>query len=112
MLIRCESIMDYMGSVDLFNQPGVAFIRETWAASKFGVARSADSVRLVPEKVRWPDFEIQMDSRVGQWEFTEADVADRERGLEYRRGTPRARDYVALIERAPEALGVAATRKA
>ena len=104
--------MEYMDSEDFFNQPGVEFIREAWAAAKFAAARNADAVRLVAAQERWPDFEIRLAGQVDSWEFTEADVK-RERGREYREGSPRADgDYIALIDHAPQAICSASARKA
>src|SRR5439155_5363968 len=84
LLDKADGIMDYMGSEDCFNQPGLAFVREAWAASKFGLERNVETVRLVHGE--FPDFEFRISTRIEQWEFTEADVGERRRGLEYRRG--------------------------
>lgn len=81
--------MDYMGSEDFFNQPGVSFIREAWAAAKFALDRNAEAVRLVPENQQWPDFEMKMNSKVDAWEITEADDPERRRGDEYREAAKR-----------------------
>lgn len=99
-----------MGGADFFNQPGMQFIREGWAAGKFGAARGAEAMRLVPELERWPDFEMRLYDHVTQWEFTEADVT-RHRGLEYRKRKPRNGNYLAAIEHAPGAIRCAAIAK-
>src|SRR5688572_29566207 len=46
MLRFYRSLMDRMGSDDLFNQPGVDFITEAWAAAQFAIGRRARRVRL------------------------------------------------------------------
>lgn len=72
-----------MGSTDFFNQPGVTFLRDAWAAAKFGRLRDAQQVRLVSEQDQWPDFEIQLDNSVERFEFVEA-LRQRKRANEYR----------------------------
>lgn len=114
--------MNSMSGEDLFNQPGIEFIREGWAAATFGIAREADSVRLVAATVRWPDFEIRLNQRVESWEFTEADVPGRRRGQEYRDdplmtgdkalGLDHTENYMARAERAPEAIRARCMAKA
>lgn len=53
-----DSTMNRIGSVDLFNQGGLAFLREAWVAAKFGQIRQAELVRLVADI--WPDFELKI----------------------------------------------------
>jgi hypothetical protein len=84
MTSRCTELMGTMTGDELFNQPGIEFIREGWAAGTFGVARKAEAVRLIAVIERWPDFEIRVGGEVASWEFTEADVPGRRRGQEYR----------------------------
>lgn len=102
LLIKADEIMNYMGSEDFFNQPGLAFVREAWAASKFGLERKVESVRLVQGE--FPDFELRVGTRIEQWEFTEADVEARRRGSEYRRGEYRGGNFLDHIEQAPYAI--------
>ena len=114
--------MNSMNGEDLFNQPGIEFIREGWAAATFGKAREADGVRLVAATDRWPDFEIRLNERVESWEFTEADVPGRRRGQEYRDdplmtgdkalGLDHTENYIARAERAPEAIRARCVAKA
>ncbi len=86
MLKRVRALMDLMGDVDLFNQPGVDFITEAWAAAQFAKGRRALAVRLVGIRDQWPDFEIRTRRReVVPWEFTEVDNPRRRRGHEKRR---------------------------
>lgn len=33
LLLRCEELMSSMSGEDLFNQPGIGFIREGWCLS-------------------------------------------------------------------------------
>ena len=82
MLAYTNSVMDRMCSDHLFNQSGVGFLLEAFAASEFAIARSASQVQLV--SADRPDFELQLDSKIEQWELTEADIPGRKRGLEYR----------------------------
>ena len=102
LLARADRIMDQMGKVDFFNQGGLAFVREAWAAGKFGIERGADAVRLAPNG--FPDFELRVGSAVESWEFTEADDERRRRGEEMSAGKGRDSDYLNVIERAPEEL--------
>ena len=86
MLMRARALMDIMGNADLFNQPGVDFISEAWAAAQFAKGRRALAVRLVAASEQWPDFEIRTRGQViERWEFTEVDNPTRRRGLEMRR---------------------------
>jgi len=110
LLDKADGIMDYMGSEDCFNQPGLAFVREAWAASKFGLERNVETVRLVHGE--FPDFELRIGARSEQWEFTEADIGERRRGLEYRRREYRGGNYLDHIDQAPNAIRRACESKA
>src|SRR5471030_2026985 len=46
-----------MGAADFFRQGGIEFLRDAWLATEFGRLRQSSSVRLVPERDQWPDFE-------------------------------------------------------
>lgn len=86
MLKRVRSLMELVGSTDLFTQAGVDFITEAWAASQFAKARRVLAVRLVGARDQWPDFELRTRRHeVEQWEFTEVDDPARRRGREMRR---------------------------
>lgn len=63
-----------------FRQPGLAFLRDAWIAARVASALAADQVRLVAAE--WPDFEIQTDRQLQQFEATEADRDGRRRGDE------------------------------
>ena len=81
MLKRARTLMDLLGNADLFNQPGVDFIVEAWAAAQFAKGRHAFAVRLVGARDQWPDFEIRTRRReIEPWEFTEVDDPGRRRG--------------------------------
>jgi hypothetical protein len=110
LLKKVDDINDSMNGDDFFNQPGLTFVREAWAASKFALERKAESVRLAQGE--FPDFELRIGTGVEQWEFTEADVVGRQRGLEYRRGEYRGGDYINQIEQAPAAIKQACESKA
>lgn len=122
MLHQCERISDGMTGAEFFNQPGIQFVRDAWAAATFGELRSVDEVRLVPETDRWPDFELRHNSTVERWEVTEADIPERRRGQEYRHdplgagdpllGLDHLENYIAMAERAPEAIRKACAKKA
>lgn len=91
MLEYCDRLMDHMESADLFTQGGAHFILEGWAAAKFALVRGAQEVRLVSERESWPDFQLRLNSEVGDWELTEADQPGRRRGDEYREADQRVR---------------------
>ena len=81
MRIATEQLMDKLDTEDLFNQGGLTFIPEAWAAAKFGDKRGAASIRLVAEDR--PDCELKFSSgAVEAFETVEADVSGRKRGLE------------------------------
>ena len=83
LLRRADALMDQLGVVELFNQAGVDFITEAWAAATFAGYRQADAVRLVKEAAGWPDFEMRMGDDRQAWEFTEALEIGRRRGDEF-----------------------------
>jgi hypothetical protein len=77
-----------IGSEDFFNQAGLDFIRDAWAAAKFGCGRGASRVRLHDDER--PDFEIQfLNGKVERFEFTEAQIPGRRRGAEYEKNEPK-----------------------
>jgi hypothetical protein len=55
-------------------------VRDAWIASRVARALSSDMVRLV--SAERPDFEIQIDGKIEQFEATEADMKGRRRGDE------------------------------
>jgi hypothetical protein len=63
-----------------FGQGGLTFLRDAWIASRVARALSSDMVRLV--SAERPDFEIQIDGKIEQFEATEADMKGRRRGDE------------------------------
>ena len=88
MLEHSGQLMEHMASdtsdisTHLFNQPGVDFITEAYAAAQFAGIRDAESVRLVPE--HRPDFQVRTSAGDEEdWELTEADEIGRKRGDEY-----------------------------
>ena len=90
MLEHSRQLMEHMASdtsdisTHLFNQPGVDFITEAYAAAQFAGIRDAESVRLAPE--HRPDFQVRTTARDEEdWELTEADEISRKRGDEYRK---------------------------
>jgi hypothetical protein len=76
-----DATVERIGSVTLFNQGGLAFLRDAYVAAEFAKARKADKVRLVAGT--WPDFELLIDGRVEPFEAVEADEPGRQRGREY-----------------------------
>lgn len=80
--LMVDSMMDEIGSEALFNQAGLAFLRDAWVAAKFAKAPGGDQVRL--SSGEWPDFEVRTASQVALFESTEADDPQRRRGEEYR----------------------------
>lgn len=71
----------HLGPECFFRQAGLMFLRDAWIGARFGAARKALEVRLVPDE--WPDFELRFSSSTEQFEATEADHPGRRRGLEY-----------------------------
>lgn len=113
-----EGLMGSLGSVDLFNQPGVEFVREAWAAGMFGIARKVSAVRLVNDV--WPDFELDTKHGIEPFEFTEADLPERRRGKEYVESAESGcvieeypvEEWIKAAEEAPKAIRTAANKKA
>jgi hypothetical protein len=85
-----EAAMSGLGSTNLFNQGGLAFLRDAWIAAEFGSQRNSEKVRLLPDI--WPDFELQFAGRLESFEAVEADDPARRRGLEYRHGIDEIED--------------------
>lgn len=100
-----EKVMDYMASDThgipdaLFNQGGVDFILEAFAAAEFAGIRGAVAVRLIPDPR--PDFQVRTDQGDEAWELTEADLPGRRRGQEYREAAVRAAAGLSVIENDP-----------
>ena len=63
-----------------FRRRGLTFLREAWIAGRVATALSGDTVRLVLAKR--PDFEIEYEGQIQQFEATEADMDGRRRGDE------------------------------
>lgn len=108
-----DEVNAYIGSCDLFNQAGVDFLTEACAAARFARFCGAQAVRLVDDV--WPDFEIEIDGSVEQFELIEADLPGRRRGEEYREGIGEVEDieegWSADVERVPKILRSAVERK-
>jgi hypothetical protein len=112
-----EQLMDKLGNEDLFNQSGLTFILEAWAAAEFAQKRGATSLHLV--RTERPDCELKFaDGAIEAFEIVEADVLGHKRGLEYReRATPgKTRDWPveewATAEQAREVIHARAEKKA
>jgi hypothetical protein len=89
MAAYVSAINDAMGSADFFRQGGVEFLRDAWLAAEFGRHRQCSSVRLVPERDQWPDFEARGGGVIERVECAEADIPGRRRGDEYREAEKR-----------------------
>jgi hypothetical protein len=63
-----------------FGQAGLEFLRDAWIAGRVATALSCDAVRLL--LAAQPDFEIECDGQIQQFEATEADMDGRRRGDE------------------------------
>jgi hypothetical protein len=61
-----NATVERIGSVTLFNQGGLAFMRDAWIAAQFGTLRHAANARLVSGT--WPDFELLVEGRVEAFE--------------------------------------------
>lgn len=104
-----------IGSETLFNQGGLAFIRDAWIAAEFAVIRKAEKVRLMSDN--WPDFELMIDGQAVAFEAVEADDPDRRRGHEYKKGLngiqdDPVEDWIARAEQAPVWIEKASRKKA
>ncbi|WP_338700445.1 hypothetical protein V5279_20580 [Bradyrhizobium sp. 26S5] len=78
--VRIDQIAQTIPRSTFFGQGGLAFLRDAWVASRVACALPSDMVRLVPSER--PDFEIQIDGQIQQFEATEADIEGRRRGDE------------------------------
>ncbi len=115
MASRVHDVMILMGSVDLFNQGGLAFLRDAWIAAKFAEKRQAELVRLVAEP--WPDFEIRKNGENELFEAVEADDPKRKRGDEIRKSEGQTthdpvEDWIVRAEQIPLWLKSACQKKA
>lgn len=104
MSLLLDETTSRIGSVDYFNQGGLAFLRDAWIAAKFGRIRQAEIVRLVADI--WPDFELKLGGQVESFEAVEADDPGRRRGDEYRNCIREiehdpVEDWIARAEQAP-----------
>lgn len=77
-----DSVNTDIGSEVLFNQAGLAFLRDAWIAAEVAIIQGADLVRLVSDE--WPDFEVRINHETKQYEAVEADDPARRRGDEYK----------------------------
>ena len=121
-----EKIIDEIGVVVFFNQAGLAFLRDAWAAAKFASKLKGEEkdchIRLVSGE--WPDFEIRDADTILAFECVEADIPGRRRGEEIRKETESAEssgliveddpveDWVKRADQVPLALSIAAEKKA
>lgn len=104
-----------LGSINLFNQAGLAFLRDAWIAAEFGNIRQAEQGRLVADT--WPDFELKKDGQLEPFEAVEADDPKRRRGNDYRDGIGEVEDdsvedWIARADQAPAWLETACRKKA
>ena len=110
-----DDTMDRLGSDDLFNQGGLAFLRDARIAAEFSKIRQAHQVRLVADD--WPDFEIKIEGHIEAFEAVEADDPDRRRGDEYRTQTALVEDdpvedWIERASNAPAWIEAACRKKA
>lgn len=80
---------------------GLGFYRDAWAACAFAEARGARSVRLLWPAER-PDFEIESELGLQQFETVEADKPGRKRGDEYKAILPRLDAEEQVVEDVPD----------
>lgn len=95
-----------------FRQGGLTFLRDAWIASRVACALPTDMVRLVASER--PDFEIQIDGQILQFEATEADMEGRRRGDEPEDPYPRmdpVEDWRKRFEAIPAALDRVVAKK-
>jgi hypothetical protein len=77
---RIDQIAHGIPRSTFFRQGGLTFLRDAWIASRVACALPSDMVRLIASQR--PDFEIQIDGQILQFEATEADNEGRRRGDE------------------------------
>ena len=101
-----------MPQSQIFNEPQANALLEAWIAANFGLARDAESVRLIDAER--PDAEFIISGELERFELTEADEAGRRRGLEYRHQpeSVTVRDFNPTDEEVLCALERSAARKA
>lgn len=109
-----DQCMNGLGSVDLFTQAGLEFVREAWTAAKFAQLRGAAHVRLIADE--WPDFELRYEGKSERFELIEADDPDRRRGDEYRErigevSDDPVEDWIARAEKAAVWMDIACRKK-
>ncbi|GKQ49153.1 hypothetical protein [Bradyrhizobium sp. Ce-3] len=85
--VRIDQITRTIPRSTFFGQGGLAFLRDAWVASRVACALPSDMVRLV--SADRPDFEVQIDGQIQQFEATEADIEGRRRGDELDDPRPR-----------------------
>jgi hypothetical protein len=101
MAAYVSAVNDAMGSAGFFRQSGVEFLRDAWLAAEFGRHRQSSSVRLVPEREQWPDFEAWAGDVTERVECAEADVPGRRRGDEHRAAEARTANGQPNLEHDP-----------
>jgi hypothetical protein len=77
---RVDEVVHSVDRNVFFSQAGLTFLRDAWIASRVACALSPESVRLVLDAR--PDFEIRSAGEIQQFEATEADEDERQRGAE------------------------------
>ena len=110
-----STVMDELGSKNLFNQAGLTFLTDACTAAMFGLARGASEVRLLDDT--WPDFEMRVNGCVEAFEAVEADDPERRRGVEYQQSTGEVEDdpvedWITRADQAPAWLRAACLKKA
>lgn len=108
-------LVEPINSTTLFNQGGLAFLRDAWIAAEFGRIRKAERVRLVDDA--WPDFELELDGQNERYEAAEVDDPARRRGDEYRNNTrgvehDPVEDWIARAEQTPAWIAEVCQKKA
>ena len=79
-----ENVADNMGSASFLGRSGTTFLRDAWLAGKFGTILKYDVVRLIDERLQWPDFDARKGGIIEWVECVEALLSDRRRADEYR----------------------------
>lgn len=77
---RIDQIARTIPRSTFFSQGGLAFLRDAWIASRVANALPSNTVRLI--SAPRPDFEIEINGQILQFEATEADIEGRRRGDE------------------------------
>lgn len=79
-----DELHEIIGYEEFYKRGGLQFMREAFAAAKFGQLTNADNVQLIPEQAISNDCEVKVGSKTSIYEITEVLETFRRRGSEYK----------------------------